>query len=170
MRTMKQKTDDGMRKTPGKGREKKMKQSGKIIILLILAAGFYCPGSEIKMIPLYIGPEKFVVEISDTMEKQRLGLMYRQFIPDNYGMLFVYHHEEFRGFWMKNCLVNLDIIYLDRNKQIINIHTAVPPCKNDPCKTYASERPAQYVLELRANRSKELNLKPGDTIFFTLKR
>jgi uncharacterized membrane protein (UPF0127 family) len=154
-------------------RNKQMKKIKIItIVLLLLGSLVYgaspYPGQEIKIIPLYIGSEKFTVEIADTPEKQIQGLMFREFIPDDFGMLFVHEVEDYRGFWMKNCKVHLDIIYLDRNKQIINMHINVPPCKREPCKTYPSEKPARYVLELRANRAKELNLKPGDSIFFIL--
>jgi uncharacterized membrane protein (UPF0127 family) len=44
----------------------------------------------------------------------------------------------------------------------------VPPCKKEPCESYVTRVPAQYVLELRGNRAKELNIKIGDTIYFTL--
>jgi uncharacterized membrane protein (UPF0127 family) len=44
----------------------------------------------------------------------------------------------------------------------------VPPCKKEPCKTYVTHVPAQYVLELRGNRAKELNLQPGDSVMFIL--
>jgi uncharacterized membrane protein (UPF0127 family) len=142
----------------------------RVVVLFILFCGslYSFLAAEIKIIPLYIGTEKFMVEIADTQEKQLTGLMFREFIPDDFGMLFIHESEDYRSFWMKNCRVSLDIIFLDRNKQVINIHFNVPPCKGDPCKTYGSERPAQYVLELRGNRAKELNLKPGDTIFFSL--
>jgi uncharacterized protein len=142
----------------------------RVVVLFILFCSFFywSPAAEIKIIPLYIGSEKFMVEIADTPEKQMTGMMYREFIPDDFGMLFIHETESYRSFWMKNCRVHLDIIYLDKNKQIINIHFNVPPCKQEPCKTYKSERPARYVLELRGNRAKELNLKPGDTTFFTL--
>jgi uncharacterized membrane protein (UPF0127 family) len=145
----------------------------RLVVLFILFCGslYSSPGTkitEIKIIPLYIGSEKFIAEIADTPEKRLTGMMFREFIPDDFGMLFIHETEEKQGYWMKNCRVPLDIIFLDKNKQIINIHFNVPPCKHEPCKTYESERPAQYVLELRANRAKELNLKPGDTIFFNL--
>jgi len=139
-----------------------------MLFLLFCGSLYLSPGMEIKIIPLYIGPEKFMVEIADTPEKQIRGMMFREFIPDDFGMLFIHETEDYRSFWMKNCRVSLDIIYLDKNKQIINIHFNVPPCQLEPCKTYQSQRPAQYVLELRGNRAKELNLKPGDTIFFSL--
>jgi len=144
----------------------------KTAILFILLCGslYSSLAAGIKVIPLYIGQEKFMIEIADTTEKQLTGLMFREFIPDDFGMLFIYRTEYPRSFWMKNCQASLDIIFLDKNKQVINIHFNVPPCEDDPCKTYESERPAQYVLELRGNRAKELNLKPGDTIFFSLDR
>ncbi len=154
----------GAGKPPGIG--------GIVAVLLLLGLGYVfsasSSGSGIKIIPLYIGTEKFMVEIADTLEKQIRGMMYREYVPADFGMLFIYESEDYRSYWMKNCLVTLDIVYLDRNKQVINMHIDVPPCKSEPCETYPSERPAQYVLELRGNRAKELNLKPGDTIFFIL--
>ncbi len=122
--------------------------------------------AEIKMVPLYIGEEKFIVEIADTWEKQVKGLMFRESIPPDFGMLFVYELEDTRSIWMKNTLVPLDIVFLDRHKQVVDMYINVPPCKGDPCETYPSRYPAQYVLELTANRVKQLNLKIGDKIFF----
>ncbi len=139
-----------------------------MLFILFCGSLYLSPGTEIKIIPLYIGSEKFMVEIADTPEKQMTGMMYREFIPDDFGMLFIDETMSQRSFWMKNCRVHLDIIYLDKNKQVINIHFNVPPCKREPCPSYKSQRPAQYVLELRGNRAKELNLKPGDIIFFSL--
>lgn len=120
------------------------------------------------MIPLYIGSEKFTVEVAETEEAQMRGLMYRKHVPDDFGMLFVHEEEGFRSMWMKNCFVSLDLIFLNKNKQVVDMYIDVPPCKNEPCDTYPSRIPAQYVLELRANRAKELNLKIGDTMTFIL--
>jgi uncharacterized protein len=122
--------------------------------------------SDIKMIPLFIGKVKFTVELADTQEKWVTGLMYRENLGDNFGMLFVSDYDEYHSFWMKNCKIHLDIIFLDANKQVINIHANVPPCQVEPCESYPSLQPARYVLELRGNRAKEINLKPGDTISF----
>jgi uncharacterized membrane protein (UPF0127 family) len=146
-----------------------MKQAKKLLIFIMLLSGLVqvFSGSQIKVIPLYIGSHKFTVEVADTQQKWVTGLMYREYVADDFGMLFVSSSEEHRSFWMKNCRVHLDIIFLDSNKQIINMHINVPPCKFEPCVGYPSDRPAQYVLELRGNRAKELNLKPGDTISFT---
>lgn len=121
-----------------------------------------------KFIPLYIGSEKFTVEIADTLEKQMLGLMFRKSIPDDFGMLFVHDDEDIRSMWMKNTLIRLDLIFLDKNRQVVDMFINVPPCKADPCDSYISRKPAQYVLELRGNRASELGLKMGDVIFFVL--
>jgi uncharacterized membrane protein (UPF0127 family) len=128
--------------------------------------GFVFP--EARFIPLYIGSEKFNVEVADTVEKQIRGLMFRESIPPDFGMLFVHEYEDTRSIWMKNTLVHLDIIYLDKHKRVVDMYVNVPPCKGDPCTSYLSRKPAQYVLELKGNRARELDLKHGDTIFFIL--
>ena len=138
--------------------------------MLVAAAAVSCfLYGKIKMIPLYIGPEKFTVEVADTYEKQLRGLMYRKTIPDDFGMLFIYGDEDKRGFWMKNCFVHLDLIFMNSDKQVVDIIHNVPPCENEPCETYISEKPAMYVLELGGGRAKELNLELGASIFFVLK-
>jgi uncharacterized membrane protein (UPF0127 family) len=81
-------------------------------------------------------------------------------------MLLVFDDENIQGIWMKNMRVALDIIFLNKEKQIIEIFHNVPPCKADPCESYVSKRPAKYVLEIKANRSRQLGIQPGDTIFF----
>ncbi len=121
-----------------------------------------------QFISMFFGEEEFLVEIADTDKKKALGLMFRKEIPDNFGMLFIYPDEDYRGIWMKNTLVSLDLIYLNSSKEITEIIYNVPPCKKDPCKTYISKDVAQYVLELKGNRAKSLNLKKGDRIFFIL--
>lgn len=133
---------------------------------MIAAALTGCMHAEVKMIPLYIGTEKFTVEIADTGEKQMRGLMFRKYVADDYGMLFVHDEEGYRSMWMKNCFVNLDLIFLNRHKQVVDMHINVPPCEREPCESYAARIPAQYVLELRGNRAKELGIKIGDTVTF----
>lgn len=139
---------------------------GCLLIVVVLAS---CIHAQVKMIPLYIGSAEFTVEIADTVEKQMVGLMFRKSIPDDFGMLFVNNEEGNHSMWMKNTLVHLDLIFLNKGRQVVDMYINVPPCEKDPCESYPSRVPAQYVLELRGNRAKELNLKIGDTLFFTLK-
>ena len=136
-----------------------------ITILLII---LQMPAGSVRLVPLYVGNTKFMVEIADTPEKQVTGLMYRDHIPENFGMLFVFAEEARRHFWMKNTLIHLDLIFLNRDKQVVHICANAPPCRGEPCDLLDSQKPAMYVLELRGNRCREVNLRVGDHLFFVL--
>jgi hypothetical protein len=139
----------------------------KLALLLSLVAGLGEAGQR-RFVPLFIHDVRFVAEIALTMDQQTRGLMFRRSIPRNYGMLFVYSDEDIRSFWMKNTWIRLDLIFLNRNRQVVDMFIDVPPCVSDPCPSYASKVPAQYVLEIRGDLSRELKLKVGDTLFFSI--
>ena len=113
---------------------------------------------------IYFQDHSFSVEIADTSEERRQGLMFREDLGENEGMLFVYGEESPRSFWMKNTVIPLDIIFLDSNMEVINIQKANPEpnTSDENLSTYQSERPAQYVLEINQNRSEEIGLEKGD--------
>lgn len=113
---------------------------------------------------VYFEDHSFSVEIADTPEERRRGLMFREQLGENEGMLFVYEEESPRSFWMKNTLIPLDIIFLDSEMRIINIEKANPEpnTSDENLASYRSERPAQYVLEINQNRSEEIGLEKGD--------
>jgi uncharacterized membrane protein (UPF0127 family) len=122
--------------------------------------------SQVRFIPLYVGSVKLLVEVADTREKRVRGLMFRQSMPDDSGMLLVFDQEDIQGIWMKNMRFNLDIIFLNKEKQVLQIFPDVPPCRNEPCPSYICRHPAKYVLEIKGNRCRELGIKPGDVLFF----
>jgi len=103
------------------------------------------------------------VEIADDNQKRINGLMFREKLNENDGMLFVFVNEEYQTFWMKNTLIPLDIIFIDKNFKIINIENAVP-CKQEPCALYRSAKPAEYVLEVNENFTIRNKIKAGDTM------
>jgi uncharacterized membrane protein (UPF0127 family) len=116
-----------------------------------------------------INDTTFKVEVVDTPEKIQIGLMNRRNLPTQTGMLFKFNEGQTRTFWMKNTYIPLDIIFIDANKQIVNIAKDFQPCqKIDPsqqnCPTTSSLAPAKYVLEINAGESKTYNLKPGDLV------
>lgn len=135
----------------------------KLLISLLAFAGLM--GAENRFITIFVQDKPFLTEIADTPEKQVKGLMFRTCIRDDYAMLFVFAEEETRSFWMKNTLIPLDIIYLNSDRQIVDMHCSVPPCRSDPCPSYASALPARYVLEIRGGSAKKLKLRIGDKIF-----
>jgi len=110
----------------------------------------------------------FEVELAQTPEEQQKGLMYREFLDKDKGMLFIYSQERLLPFWMKNTLIPLDIIYIGADKKIVNIITNAQPCQKDPCPAYASLEPAQYVLEINGGLAESLGIKEGMEANFNL--
>lgn len=110
-----------------------------------------------------ISQEVIDLEVAQTSRQQALGLMFREFLPDNRGMLFPFAEPQIARFWMKNVDISLDIIFLYKG-EVKAIAANVPPCSNDPCPTYGSDSLIDQVLELRGGRAKELNLKTGDRL------
>jgi uncharacterized protein len=108
--------------------------------------------------------KNFAVEQANDAASQERGLMFRDSMPDDHGMIFNFTDEQPRTFWMKNCRMPLDILYFDKNYKLVSVQQRVPACRSDPCPTYPSEGPAKYVLELNAGTADKLGVKPGDTL------
>ena len=104
------------------------------------------------------------VEVPDELEEFARGLMFRNHLPWNAGMLFAFNEEEPQTFTMKNTLIPLDMIFIESNSKIIDIKENVPPCKQEECPSYPSREPAQYVLEVNAGFVQEKGVKVGDRL------
>ena len=111
-----------------------------------------------------LGGRTFGVEIAETQEKQALGLMFRDSMPADQGMLFIFPNEARRSFWMKNTRIPLDIMYFDKELKMVSISADTPPCRVSRCPSYPSAGPAMYVLELNAGTASELGVGPGDKL------
>jgi uncharacterized membrane protein (UPF0127 family) len=118
------------------------------------------------------GSEKAEItyETAISSEEKKSGLMNRTELDQNHGMIFVYDNADIRSFWMKNTLIPLDIIFLDSNKQIINIEKAYPE-PNTPdseLERYRSDAPAQYVIEVNQNFTDRHGIEQGDRVEFSI--
>jgi len=111
-----------------------------------------------------LGGKRFSVEIADTSQEQALGLMFRDEMPADQGMLFVFPNEAPRSFWMKNTRIPLDIMYFDEDLIMVSISADTQPCKVKRCPSYPSIAAAKYVLELNAGTASELGVGPGDRL------
>ncbi len=109
-------------------------------------------------------------ELAVTDEERQLGLMHREEINSDQGMLLAFESMNFYSIWMKNMKIPLDILWMDKEKRIVHIERDVPPCKEEPCATYTSRFPAIYVLELKAGSVNEHKLKMYDRVDFVLKQ
>ena len=108
----------------------------------------------------------FNAETAETYEEQEKGLMYRTRMKDNEGMLFIFKEPDSYGFWMKNTLIPLDIIWMDEDKKIVTIKEA-SPCKTGPCEIYYPSKNASYVLEIKGGLTKKNNIGAGDFASFS---
>jgi uncharacterized membrane protein (UPF0127 family) len=108
--------------------------------------------------------KRYTVEIADDDAARERGLMYREHMEPDHGMLFVFEHETPQAFWMKNTKIALDMLFLDHTGKLVGLQERVPPCKADPCPVYPSGASALYVLELNGGAAKTLGLKLGDSV------
>ncbi|MBD1873407.1 DUF192 domain-containing protein [Nodosilinea sp. FACHB-131] len=110
-----------------------------------------------------LGDEEIFLEVATTPQQQALGLMYRDALPDDRGMLFPMGRSRPVSFWMKNVPVALDMVFVHQG-QIVGLAEA-PPCTADPCPTYGpGSQLVDQVIELRAGRAAELGLAVGDEV------
>jgi uncharacterized protein len=111
-----------------------------------------------------LGGEAIFLEVATTPQQQALGLMYREALPGDRGMLFPLAQPRPVSFWMKNVPVALDMVFVYQG-QVVAIAAEAPPCTADPCPTYGPEgQLVDQVIELRAGRAAELGLAPGDGV------
>ena len=107
------------------------------------------------------------VEIAASDADRQRGLMFRERLAPNEGMVFIFEESGTYPFWMKNTLIPLDMIWVDSHYRIVDIAHSVPPCKADPCPSYGHNGSALYVVEVVSGFAKQHAAKPGDTLVFT---
>ena len=137
-------------------------------LLLYILMTIACTACSANGPSVEIGGKRFSVEIADTSQEQALGLMFRDEMAADQGMLFIFPNEARRSFWMKNTRIPLDIMYFDKNLIMVSASLDAPPCRVSRCPSYPSTRPAMYVLELNAGKATELGIGPGDNMTIDL--
>ncbi len=106
------------------------------------------------------GERKFTIEIADDSAERSAGLMYRQTMADDHGMLFVYDHTQAVGFWMKNTPMPLDLLFIAEDGSIRAIKQGEPQSEA----VIAPDEPVRYVLELKAGTAARQGIEDGDLV------
>lgn len=113
------------------------------------------------------------LEIADTPSTRQRGLMFRQTLGPNEGMVFLFERPGSYPFWMQNCLIAIDIIWLDPDFRVLSIaHAAspcrlpdcAPPCGSPECPTYPHDGQALFVIEVASGFAKQHGLQKGDRV------
>jgi len=107
------------------------------------------------------GKFRFDIELAETMAQQAQGLMYREAMPADAGMLFIYDSVRPASFWMKNTLIPLDMLFIGPDGRIVNIHERAVPQSLD---SVNSAGPVKAILELNGGMSARLGIRPGDLV------
>lgn len=105
------------------------------------------------------------VELAITTNAHRKGLAGRDSLADDAGMLFIYPREEVMTFWMKDCLIPLDIAFIDKDMRVINIETMPVEPAGDT--RYSSNKPAKFALEVPAGALKKAGVGAGSKVIFS---
>ena len=106
------------------------------------------------------------LELALTPDELATGLMFRPSLAADRGMLLLFGVERYASIWMKNTLMDLDLIFLDDNGAVVDVITGVPPCAADPCPTYSPSAPARAVLEMAAGGAERYGIAVGDQLSF----
>jgi len=106
---------------------------------------------------------KINLEIADNDYERQLGLMNRNSMNENEGMLFIFPLERMQSFWMRNTLISLDIIFVNKNKEIVTIHQNT---KILSAQSYPSTALSLYVVEVAGGFTNKNNIVVGDKIYW----
>lgn len=139
-----------------------MRYSGLVIISSLLFSPA-CFGQEVSEVCLRDVCVR--VEVADTPDKREKGLMFRQELAEDQGMLFIFKEEARHGFWMKNVNFPLDIIWMDKDKVVVDIKPNLAPCPEATvCPSFFPADKALYVLEVNSGFSQKHKIRIGDRI------
>jgi uncharacterized membrane protein (UPF0127 family) len=138
--------------------------------LLAIAANFsHAQLAQFPTAPLTIvtasGPHKFTVELATTPEQMAQGLMFRQSLAPDAGMLFDFVTPSMATMWMKNTLIPLDMLFVDAKGQTVNIHERAVP---GSLETIAAAAPVRAVIELNGGTAARLGIRPGDRVVYPI--
>lgn len=147
----------------------KIFQSLLVIAIVILlfwfgwpyVAGLFSGGSQI-VFQTENGTHTYFVEVADEKSERIEGLMHRESLDEDKGMIFIYEEEIKPAFWMKNTLIPLDMVFMDEDFKVVDYFVNVPPCEADPCPHYIPNNDAQYIVELNAGEVGKMGLQRGD--------
>lgn len=127
-----------------------------ILIIGSVSVAIASPG----MIEIRLGQASYQVEIALTPVQRRKGLMHRDQLASNEGMLLVYAQSGDHRVWMKNMRIPLRVLWIDDRFTVLSVQR-LDPCQASPCPVFSAPLPARYILELSDD---DHAVEPGDKV------
>lgn len=131
------------------------------LVLLVLLVFFLFLPKQKGISQVCFSERCFKVEVADSPSEQERGLMFRENLEKDKGMLFVFKEEGNYPFWMNNTLIPLDIIWMNSNQEIVFIKEDAEPC-GEICEPIDPKIKVKYALELNGGAVSEKNIKISD--------
>jgi uncharacterized membrane protein (UPF0127 family) len=140
-----------------------------LLLVSVLGGGFSSslfaelqqfPASELTIVSAN-GRHRFKVEVAETPAQMEQGLMFRTSLAPDAGMLFIYPQPTVATMWMKNTLIPLDMLFVDAQGRIVNIHQRAVPQSLD---VISAAAPVRAVIELNGGTAARLGIEPGDKV------
>ena len=151
--------------------------AGAMVAYAITTGGLGCrakpqpvtafPVARPKAIDLRIGSQTFHLEVAATPPEQQRGLMYRTSMPADHGMIFIFPGEVENGFWMKNTLIPLDILYVNEAGRVVSVQLMKPgewDAERNDYRSFPPGGPYKFAIELNAGTGAIVGVKAGDTL------
>jgi uncharacterized membrane protein (UPF0127 family) len=134
------------------------------MLILALAIAAALPADQ----PVCIAPDgaRIRLELAVTEQEHALGLMFRDTLASDAGMLFLFKQDGVYPFWMKNTIIPLDFVWLDADGRVVDVHANVPPCHRDPCPSYAPRAGGRAVLEVNGGAAAAHGIAAGAALTF----
>jgi uncharacterized membrane protein (UPF0127 family) len=129
----------------------------RVVFFVLGFALVFAARAGLPVVELSAGMHRIRAELADTFADRMRGLMHREKLAQNSGMLFVFDAPEVQCMWMKNTRIPLSVAFLDETATIINIEDMQPHTENSHC----SKRPARYALEMERGWFADRGIKPG---------
>lgn len=129
-------------------------------LLSLVACGAGAQNARFPTVQLSAGMHLIQAEVAATDPQRQQGLMFREKMANNHGMVFVFDQSNPQCMWMKNTPLPLSVAFLDADGKIINIEDMQPKTLESHCST----KPAKYALEMNLGWFKQKNVKPGSAI------
>lgn len=118
------------------------------------------PSSGLSTVTMQLGNKTFTLEVADQTDTRTYGLMRRDSMPSDHGMLFVFKNEEKLSFWMKDTRIPLDIVYVDAQGLVVSVKQMKPyDLGGTP-----SDGAVKYAIELNKGAAADAGVKPGMTL------
>jgi len=137
-----------------------------ILLILVFLVVFKMNQDNLELNKVCFENYCFDVELAQKAEERARGLMFRESLEEDKGMLFIFEKEGKHSFWMKNTLISLDIIWINKEREVVYIEKNAQPCGEEGCPSINPDKKIKYVLEISGGLTDKINLKIGDKLIF----